>query len=153
MQTLHWKCLARHPTSPWAWPVPTERPTPFLPHHMEAFDEAILSARLLTRLEGIIPALESSHALGALEKMDFHPTNIVVLTVSGRGDKDIETYLTYGKWREKLLWCKDTGICRLCIIFFNQGARLLWFHIHLDCSLFHKHVDSLPNVPIKYTIW
>ena len=60
-------------------------------------DEAIRSARLLTRLEGIIPALESSHALGALEKTDFHPTDIVVLTVSGRGDKDIETYLTYGR--------------------------------------------------------
>ena len=60
-------------------------------------DEAIRAARLLTRLEGIIPALESSHALGALEKMDFHPTDIVVLTVSGRGDKDIETYLTYGR--------------------------------------------------------
>ena len=60
-------------------------------------DEAIRAARLLTRLEGIIPALESSHALGALEKTDFHPTDIVVLTVSGRGDKDIETYLTYGK--------------------------------------------------------
>ena len=60
-------------------------------------DEAIRAARLLTRLEGIIPALESSHALGALEKMDFCPTDIVVLTVSGRGDKDIETYLTYGR--------------------------------------------------------
>ena len=60
-------------------------------------DEAIRAARLLTRLEGIIPALESSHALGALEKTDFHPTDIVVLTVSGRGDKDIETYLTYGR--------------------------------------------------------
>ena len=60
-------------------------------------DEAIRAARLLTRLEGIIPALESSHALGALEKMDFCLTDIVVLTVSGRGDKDIETYLTYGK--------------------------------------------------------
>ena len=60
-------------------------------------DEAIQAARLLTRLEGIIPALESSHALGALEKMNFHPTDIVVLTVSGRGDKDIETYLNYGK--------------------------------------------------------
>ena len=60
-------------------------------------DEAIRAARLLTRLEGIIPALESSHALGALEKMDFRPTDIVVLTVSGRGDKDIETYLTYGR--------------------------------------------------------
>ncbi len=58
-------------------------------------DEAIRAAYELTLLEGIIPALESSHALGALEKMDFKPTDIVVLTVSGRGDKDMETYLNY----------------------------------------------------------
>ena len=56
-------------------------------------DEAIKAAYELTLLEGIIPALESAHALGALEKMNFKPTDIVVLTVSGRGDKDIETYL------------------------------------------------------------
>ena len=58
-------------------------------------DEAIRAAFELTRLEGIIPALESAHALGALQKMNFKPTDIVVLTVSGRGDKDIETYLNY----------------------------------------------------------
>ena len=51
----------------------------------------------LTRLEGIIPALESAHALGALPKMQFRPEDVVVLTVSGRGDKDIETYLNYYK--------------------------------------------------------
>lgn len=56
-------------------------------------DEAIKAAYELTMLEGIIPALESAHALGALDKMNFKPTDIVVLTVSGRGDKDIETYL------------------------------------------------------------
>ena len=56
-------------------------------------DEAIKAAYELTLLEGIIPALESAHALGALEKMNFKPSDIVVLTVSGRGDKDIETYL------------------------------------------------------------
>lgn len=56
-------------------------------------DEAIRAAFELTRLEGIIPALESAHALGALDKMKFKPTDVVVLTVSGRGDKDIETYL------------------------------------------------------------
>lgn len=56
-------------------------------------DEAIRAAFELTRLEGIIPALESAHALGALEKLSFKPEDIVVLTVSGRGDKDIETYL------------------------------------------------------------
>ena len=56
-------------------------------------DEAVEAAFELTRLEGIIPALESAHALGALPKMQFRPENVVVLTVSGRGDKDIETYL------------------------------------------------------------
>ncbi|MDE5676494.1 tryptophan synthase subunit beta [Phocaeicola sp.] len=56
-------------------------------------DEAIRAAFELTRLEGIIPALESAHALGALNKMKFNSTDVVVLTVSGRGDKDIETYL------------------------------------------------------------
>ena len=56
-------------------------------------DEAIRAAFELTCLEGIIPALESAHALGALNKMQFRPEDIVVLTVSGRGDKDTETYL------------------------------------------------------------
>ena len=56
-------------------------------------DEAIRAAFELTRLEGIIPALESAHALGALNKMQFRPEDIVVLTVSGLGDKDTETYL------------------------------------------------------------
>ena len=58
-------------------------------------DEAIRAAFELTRMEGIIPALESAHALGALEKINFKPGDVVVLTVSGRGDKDIETYLKY----------------------------------------------------------
>lgn len=58
-------------------------------------DEAVAAAYELTRLEGIIPALESAHALGALPKMKFRPEDVVVLTVSGRGDKDIETYLNY----------------------------------------------------------
>lgn len=56
-------------------------------------DEVLQAAFELTRLEGIIPALESSHALGMLPKMNFRPDDVVVLTVSGRGDKDIETYL------------------------------------------------------------
>lgn len=58
-------------------------------------DEAVRAAFELTRMEGIIPALESAHALGALSKMNFRPDNIVVLTVSGRGDKDLATYLSY----------------------------------------------------------
>lgn len=56
-------------------------------------DEAIAAAYELTRLEGIIPALESAHALGALHKISFNPDSVVVLTLSGRGDKDLETYL------------------------------------------------------------
>ena len=49
----------------------------------------------LTRMEGIIPALESAHAIAALSKVQFKPTDVVVLTVSGRGDKDVETYLSH----------------------------------------------------------
>ncbi len=58
-------------------------------------DEALEAAFLLTRMEGIIPALESAHVLGALPKMKFRPDDVVVLTVSGRGDKDMETYIKY----------------------------------------------------------
>lgn len=58
-------------------------------------EEALEAAFELTRLEGIIPALESAHALGALPKIKFKPDELVVLTVSGRGDKDIETYISY----------------------------------------------------------
>ena len=56
-------------------------------------DEAVRAAYELTRLEGIIPALESAHAIAALSKVQFKPSDVVVLTVSGRGDKDVETYL------------------------------------------------------------
>ncbi len=56
-------------------------------------DEAIRAAYELTRMEGIIPALESAHALGALNKLHFQSDEVVVLTVSGRGDKDMGAYL------------------------------------------------------------
>ena len=58
-------------------------------------DEALQAAFELTRLEGIIPALESSHALALLPKLKFKPEDVVVLTVSGRGDKDLNTYLNH----------------------------------------------------------
>lgn len=56
-------------------------------------EEALDAAFELTCLEGIIPALESSHALGVLPKHAFKPDDVVVLTVSGRGDKDMDTYI------------------------------------------------------------
>jgi tryptophan synthase beta chain len=55
--------------------------------------EAVNAGFLLTRMEGIIPALESAHALAALEMIKFNPKEIVVVNLSGRGDKDMETYL------------------------------------------------------------
>lgn len=56
-------------------------------------EEALDAAFELTRIEGIIPALESSHALAVLKRKEFAPDDVVVLTVSGRGDKDMETYV------------------------------------------------------------
>lgn len=56
-------------------------------------DEAIEAAFELTKLEGIIPAIESAHALGALDKINFKPEDVVVLCLSGRGDKDMETFI------------------------------------------------------------
>jgi tryptophan synthase beta chain len=58
-------------------------------------DEALEAALELTRLEGIIPAIESAHALAVLKKEDFAQDDLVVLTVSGRGDKDMDTFIDY----------------------------------------------------------
>ncbi len=57
--------------------------------------EAMEAVQELTRAEGIIPALETAHALAALHKIDFKPEDIVVISLSGRGDKDLETYQNY----------------------------------------------------------
>lgn len=56
-------------------------------------DEALESAFELTKIEGIIPALESAHALHVLKKKNFKKEDVVVICLSGRGDKDMETYL------------------------------------------------------------
>ena len=56
-------------------------------------NEALEAAYMLTRTEGIIPALESAHALAVLEKKKFAPSDVVVVNVSGRGDKDMEAYI------------------------------------------------------------
>jgi len=58
-------------------------------------DEAMQAGLLLTRLEGIIPAIESAHALAQLEKMTFRPADNVVVCLSGRGDKDLDNYMKY----------------------------------------------------------
>lgn len=55
--------------------------------------EALDAAMRLTRMEGIIPALESAHALAVLDRMRFRKEDIVVINLSGRGDKDLHTYL------------------------------------------------------------
>lgn len=57
--------------------------------------EAMEAGLELTRLEGIIPAIESAHALAYLKKMTFKPSDIVLLCLSGRGDKDLENYMQY----------------------------------------------------------
>ena len=56
-------------------------------------DESLKAAFELTRLEGIIPALESAHALAALDQLQLNERDTVVLCLSGRGDKDLATYM------------------------------------------------------------
>ncbi|HKJ44001.1 MAG TPA: tryptophan synthase subunit beta, partial [Sunxiuqinia sp.] len=64
--------------------------------YLWATDEEVLKSALeLTQLEGIIPALESAHALAALKKIKLDPKDVTVINLSGRGDKDMETYLNY----------------------------------------------------------
>ena len=58
-------------------------------------DEAMQAGLLLTQLEGIIPAIESAHALAYLEKMKFDGNENVVVCLSGRGDKDLDNYMKY----------------------------------------------------------
>ncbi|MBE7644591.1 tryptophan synthase subunit beta [Tenacibaculum finnmarkense] len=60
-------------------------------------DEALAAAFELTKLEGIIPALESAHALAVLSKIKFKKDQVVVVNLSGRGDKDLETYMKHLK--------------------------------------------------------
>lgn len=66
--------------------------------YLDATDqEALDAAFLITKIEGIIPALESAHALAALEKLSFNPDDIIVINISGRGDKDMDTYIKHMK--------------------------------------------------------
>ena len=61
-------------------------------------DEAMNAGIQLSRLEGIIPAIESAHALAALSQFEFDADDVIVLNLSGRGDKDLETYIRWGKY-------------------------------------------------------
>ena len=58
-------------------------------------DEALEAAFRLTRLEGIVPALESAHALAVLKKHKFGRDEVIVVNLSGRGDKDMAAYMKY----------------------------------------------------------
>lgn len=58
-------------------------------------DEAMQAGLLVSKLEGIIPAIESSHAFAIFESRKFKPEDIVVVNLSGRGDKDLQTYIDY----------------------------------------------------------
>jgi tryptophan synthase beta chain len=58
-------------------------------------EEALESAFELAKMEGIIPALESAHALSVLNKIKFKKEEIVVVNLSGRGDKDMDTYMNF----------------------------------------------------------
>lgn len=60
-------------------------------------DDAMKWGLMLSQIEGIIPAIETSHAFAVLEKMDFNKDDIIIFNCSGRGDKDLDTYIDYFK--------------------------------------------------------
>ena len=61
-------------------------------------EEAMIAGVELSKLEGIIPAIESAHALAVLGNRKFDKEEVVVINLSGRGDKDLETYIKWGKY-------------------------------------------------------
>ncbi len=61
-------------------------------------DEAMEAGIELSRTEGIIPAIETAHAVAILKKMQYDRDDVVVINLSGRGDKDLETYIKWGKY-------------------------------------------------------
>lgn len=62
--------------------------------------EAMQSGLEVSKTEGIIPAIETAHAFSVLDKKQFQPNDIVVINLSGRGDKDLNTYIDYFKFSE-----------------------------------------------------
>ncbi len=65
-------------------------------------DESMEAAFELTSLEGIIPAIESAHALAVFNKRQFKKDDVIVLCLSGRGDKDMETFINYRNNRQEV---------------------------------------------------
>jgi tryptophan synthase beta chain len=64
-------------------------------------DEAMQWTYYLSRMEGIIPALETSHAFAALDHIEYKPGDVIVINLSGRGDKDLNTFIThYDKYND-----------------------------------------------------
>ena len=58
-------------------------------------DDALQSAFEVSKLEGIIPALETAHAFSALKQLNLKETDRVIICLSGRGDKDLATYMKH----------------------------------------------------------
>jgi tryptophan synthase beta chain len=61
-------------------------------------EDAMKAGILLSRTEGIIPAIETAHAIDALYRIDFSQDALIVINLSGRGDKDLETYIQWGNY-------------------------------------------------------
>lgn len=61
-------------------------------------EDAMKAGILLSRTEGIIPAIETAHAIHALNQISFNPNDLMVINLSGRGDKDLETYIQWGNY-------------------------------------------------------
>ena len=61
-------------------------------------EDAMKAGILLSRTEGIIPAIETAHAIHALNQIEFNADDLIVINLSGRGDKDLETYISWGNY-------------------------------------------------------
>jgi tryptophan synthase beta subunit len=101
MQTSDGQVMEAHSVSagldyPGIGPMHAHLHTTGLAEYLPITDtEALDAAQMLSREEGIIPALETAHAVAALSKLQFKPDDVVVICLSGRGDKDLQTYQQY----------------------------------------------------------
>jgi threonine synthase len=96
----------------------------------------------LSKMEGIIPAIETAHAFAVLDEMKFKPEDIVVINLSGRGDKDLNTYIDTLNY--KLVFHKLTlGLCWLYFSTFplpkNFGVETESIRRKSDLNINHKY--------------